>query len=411
MSLEETAARLLESHGMVFDPCIHIGAPPASEDALAAASELRAAVESLAAATGSAEQHPPWSAAALASVLEPANLQRILRARKFDMPKALQLAAKTVTWRTEYCPEGIEPEELRVESCTGKTRMGERLDRFGRPVVVLDSSAQNTKKPEGHVRLLAWTMERSMRAMLGRNERQVAASDEVGVEEGGGAVVSPPVVAVPVVEKQALFMHMNKFSLFNAPGLATTRQTIDILASFYCERLGHAILWKPPAYFSTFLLAVKRFVDPVTLSKVVIIKGNTDPGSKNDELLHLLIGKDWRAISGVEGVREAKTSSPGYHHPSYWHRVRNGLHPDGAHFAAAEPLAPLVAPAVGSEGKEECKAVDATAPALTAPARTAPPQSVLEAAAAGAGELEGNMASMALDSSGESAPPPPPSSS
>ena len=60
----------------------------------------------------------------------------------------------------------------------------------------------------------------------------------------------------PPVEKHVVFIHLENFSIFNAPSIAVTKKTIEILASNYCERLGHAVLWQPPAYFSVFLSAV-----------------------------------------------------------------------------------------------------------------------------------------------------------
>ena len=77
-------------------------------------------------------------------------------------------------------------------------------------------------------------------------------------------------------------------------------------------------MFSAPAYFSIFLRAIKPFVDPVTYGKIVIIKGDYSPGSKNDEKMQLLIGPGWREKCGVDAPRQDKKSSPGYVHKTYW---------------------------------------------------------------------------------------------
>ena len=59
-------------------------------------------------------------------------------------------------------------------------------------------------------------------------------------------------------------------------------------------------------------------MDPVTYGKIVIIKGDYSPGSKNDEKMQLLIGPRWREKCGVDAPRQDKKSSPGYDHKTYW---------------------------------------------------------------------------------------------
>ena len=49
-----------------------------------------------------------------------------------------------------------------------------------------------------------------------------------------------------------------------------------------------------------------------------MVRGTYEEGSKNDEMMKLLIGPDWRAITGVGGEKATPKSSPGYDHASYW---------------------------------------------------------------------------------------------
>ncbi len=218
------------------------------------------------------------------------DLQRILRARKFDVNKALKLCAVNLKYFFGDKPFLIEAEKIEVEAKTGKTRVG-GIDRHGRPVVVLDNSAENTSDPVNQMRFLMFNMELSLASM------------------------SPP------VEKHVVFIHLENFSIFNAPSIAVTKKTIEILASNYCERLGHAVLWQPPAYFSVFLSAVSYVIDPITRGKLCIVRGDYSENSENDILMKYLIGDQWKAITGVDQPRFADNASPGYNHEVYWKNI------------------------------------------------------------------------------------------
>ena len=136
---------------------------------------------------------------------------------------------------------------MEKECCTGKARVGS-YDRHGRPILLLDSWAENTKNPKGQIKHLTWQMMRLERKFM----------------------KSPN----PNIEKNVVFCNLENFSLWNCPSMNNTKQTIAILSKFFCERMGHGICWQPPFYFSVFLKTVKPFVDPVTYGKVVIIKGD-----------------------------------------------------------------------------------------------------------------------------------------
>ena len=94
-----------------------------------------------------------------------------------------------------------------------------------------------------------------------------------------------------------------------------------IPTAHYCERLGHAILWQPPAYFSVFLSAVSYVIDPVTRGKLCMIRGDYSENSENDKLMKFLIGNNWKEITGVDQPKVNPESSPGYNHELYWTNV------------------------------------------------------------------------------------------
>ena len=179
--------------------------------------------------------------------------------------------------------------EVELEAKTGKVQVLSVPDRHGRPVIILDNTAENTKgKEDAHMRFLAWSLERSIRKM---------SAD---------------------VEKHVVFLHLGNFSIWNAPAMSETMRTVDIFSTYFHERLGHAVLWQPPAYFSLFLKGVWPFIDSVTRSKVVVVRGEYGPGTENDERMRLLLGLGWRALVGVDQPRRDKGSSPGYDHEVAW---------------------------------------------------------------------------------------------
>ena len=216
--------------------------------------------------------------------------QRILRARKFNIDKSVALASFIVDYFIKESPREISPPDIELEAQTGKTRVG-GMDRHNRPVLVLDNTVENTSDAVAQMRFLMFNMELSLRHM------------------------------VHPVEKHVVFINLENFSLWNAPSLSTTKVTLDILSKYYCERLGHGILWQPPAYFSVFLSACSAFIDPVTYGKVVFIRGEYGEGSDNDKTMRFLLGENWKQITGVDQPKVAEESSPGYDHARYWPNV------------------------------------------------------------------------------------------
>lgn len=72
--------------------------------------------------------------------------------------------------------------------------------------------------------------------------------------------------------------------------------------------------------FTVFYNSIKQFIDPKTVSKLIIINGDTSDGSANDMKLKEIIGPNWKDLSGVGKPRQAGIS-PGYNHEVYWPTV------------------------------------------------------------------------------------------
>ena len=71
-------------------------------------------------------------------------------------------------------------------------------------------------------------------------------------------------------------LEMDGYSPRNSPPFAVTRQSISILQNHYPERLGWAILSRPPCVFSLLWRAINPFLDEETRNKVVMVKAGSD---------------------------------------------------------------------------------------------------------------------------------------
>ena len=217
-------------------------------------------------------------------------LQRFLMARNWSISAAKSMIDEAIRWRSLRRPESIVAAEMEVESRTGKIYVPGR-DRWGRPVIIFDNTVQNTSNIDNQMRFLAWSLEFAIRDMPTHTDKYV------------------------------IFMHLNRFSMFNSPPLKSTMETIQMLCYSYPERLGHCILYQPPDYFSFFFSTIKHLLDKRTASKVVLISGDSSVGSDSSNLLNEIIGANWRTLTGAEQARITPESSPGYDHEVYWSRV------------------------------------------------------------------------------------------
>lgn len=71
-------------------------------------------------------------------------------------------------------------------------------------------------------------------------------------------------------------LEMDGYSPRNSPPFTVTKQSISILQNHYPERLGWAILSRPPCIFSFLWRAINPFLDQDTRDKVVMVKSGTD---------------------------------------------------------------------------------------------------------------------------------------
>ncbi|XP_058096736.1 uncharacterized protein LOC131242236 isoform X2 [Magnolia sinica] len=184
----------------------------------------------------------------LAIYCSDASISRYLRARNWNVKKATKMLKETLKWRFEYKPEEIRWDEVAHEAETGKIYRSNYVDKYGRTVLVMRPSCQNTKSTIGQIRYLVYCME--------------------------NAILNLP----PDQEQMVWLIDFQGFNMSHI-SVKVTRETAHVLQDRYPERLGLAILYNPPKFFEPFWTVVKPFLEPKTSRKVKFVYSN-DLGTK-----------------------------------------------------------------------------------------------------------------------------------
>jgi len=171
-------------------------------------------------------------------------LLRYLRARDWDIKKANKLLRESLEWREEYKPELITADDLKNEASTGKMyRRG--FDKNGRPVVFMSPGKENSSDYVRNVKLLIYTLERTIDSM----------SDGV--------------------EQMTWMIDFNGYSRKNNLPYSVCMEVLNVLSNQFPERLGACFMIDTPWIFSLSWKAISPFVNPVTKSKVHFVNGST----------------------------------------------------------------------------------------------------------------------------------------
>ncbi|GAB5356270.1 hypothetical protein AAMO2058_000276000 [Amorphochlora amoebiformis] len=208
-------------------------------------------------------------------------LTRFCKARNFDIKKAHGMMRDAIKWRNHAKPQDLRPSnDLEKQALTGKTYVAGK-DQYGRPVVVMDSSCENSSDHQGKIDNLLFNLEYAKRLMEGN------------------------------VDKWVLFIYLDNFSFFSAPPLKTSSETNRCLMLRYPERMGHCFLYMPPSIFSIVWKMASPLIDPRTKKKIHFMNG------KDMSLCEEVLGKNWRELVGLD-KEHSKTNARGYNHPKYW---------------------------------------------------------------------------------------------
>lgn len=171
---------------------------------------------------------------------------RYLRARSWDLKKAVKMLKGTLEWRLTYKPHLIRWEEVEPEALTGKQMIYPVPDKEGRPVVLMRSRNENTKNEDNKIKFLIYHLEMASRQ-----------ADATGVG------------------KMTWLIDFEGYAMRNAPAIKTSLSCLHILQNHYPERLACAICFHAPSLFSLTYKAVSPFIDPVTANKIHFINNNS----------------------------------------------------------------------------------------------------------------------------------------
>jgi hypothetical protein len=269
---------------------VHIMSATIDEDVRKQVDELRAILASSASPSSPSEeaiyrQYEDWCT--------DEQLHRFLIARQYHVRNAFEMIIAALKWRLKRIPadgvESLDGWEARMskEGETGKMYIP-GLDKYRRPIIVADDSAQNTVDEDGRLSFVAWYMEYACRLMD---------SD---------------------VDKFVTFIHFENFSIFGGPSMRALQESIFMATTAFPERLGHCIIYRPPTTFKFLWNALTPFIDSKTMNKIKFVTGNMDDGSANDVLLKEIIGDNWKVLCGAEQPVVKKGNSPGYDHSVHW---------------------------------------------------------------------------------------------
>ncbi|GAA5954211.1 hypothetical protein JCM21900_006963 [Sporobolomyces salmonicolor] len=168
---------------------------------------------------------------------------RCLRAVKWDYTAAVRRAEETCVWRREYNVEGMKEEDVWREGETGKELvLGYDVDC--RPVLYMHPYRQNTQTGPDQIAFVVWCLERTID-------------------------LAPP--TDPATEMLCLCIDFGanlKDTKSQPTTLGQARKVLEILQTYYCERLGKAVCVNIPQIFFAFYRLVSPFVDPITKEKI-----------------------------------------------------------------------------------------------------------------------------------------------
>ena len=191
--------------------------------------------------------------------IDDATLLRFLRARKFDVMKALEMYTACEKWRKEYGTNTIlEDFKYEEKPIVAKyyPRYYHKTDKEGRPVYIEELGKVNVTEmykittQERMLKNLVWEYESFAK------HRLPACSRKAGF----------------LVETSCTILDLKGISITAASQvLSYVREASYIGQNYYPERMGKFYLINAPFGFSTAFRLFKPFLDPVTVSKIFIL--------------------------------------------------------------------------------------------------------------------------------------------
>ncbi|KAF8580121.1 CRAL/TRIO domain-containing protein [Ramaria rubella] len=208
---------------------------------------------------------------------------RYMRASKWKLDEAKRRIKGTLEWRREFRPDLIKPEDVRIESVTGKIVIN-GFDIDGRPIIYMRPGNENTSPSPRQIQHLVFCLERAIEFMP------------------------------PGQDSLVIIVDYKSATLRTNPSIGTARKVLNILQQHYVERLGRAIVVNLPMLLSFFYKGISPFLDPVTKDKMRF----------NPDLPKLVPIEQLDSQFGGDNEFEFEADS-------YWEQVLShcGVEPDG----------------------------------------------------------------------------------
>ncbi|KAJ8469394.1 hypothetical protein ONZ45_g16905 [Pleurotus djamor] len=214
---------------------------------------------------------------------KPDTIPRYMRAAKWNLADGQKRIKATLEWRREFKPDLIVPDDVKIESETGKIILT-GFDKDGRPIIYMRPGRENTERSDRQLRHLVWWLERAKDLMP------------------------------PGQESLVIIVDYASTTLRTNPSISIARKVLHILQQHYVETLGRALVVNLPYLLNFFYKGISPFLDPVTRDKMRF----------NPDLLELIPASHLDADFGGEYAYEFEPES-------YWQQIVEacGIAPDG----------------------------------------------------------------------------------
>jgi hypothetical protein len=194
---------------------------------------------------------------------------RFLRARKWEVDKAVELAEKWYEWYYSPIPGGNgatpanildkpDPKEHIFKRLTPHSMMG--VDKSGHPIYWEMTGLVST-------RFIELIKHISLDELVARHVRQ----QELSIRR---VQYQSQLLGHPI-EKQICIMNLKDLSYsLDTRALATFHKTLAIDQVYYPERLQYLFMINAPWFFTATWSMIKNWIDPVTADKIKILGSN-----------------------------------------------------------------------------------------------------------------------------------------
>eukprot|EP01089_Gocevia_fonbrunei_P011978 TRINITY_DN26_c0_g1_i3.p1 TRINITY_DN26_c0_g1~~TRINITY_DN26_c0_g1_i3.p1 ORF type:complete len:312 (-),score=60.13 TRINITY_DN26_c0_g1_i3:944-1879(-) len=190
---------------------------------------------------------------------------RHLRARQWNVQKALDMVRETLRWRRETKPYAIRCTEIEGHFKTGKN-YHHGWTKEGRPAAYMRVRYDTVGDNEGKIKTIIYQMERLVYLIERKKAKKMKKAKKT--EE------PTDLDETPKDEQVALLFDCRGFGKKNID-IPISKELVATL-DHYCERLGVAFIIDTPVIFKAFWGIAKHFVDERTHKKVHFVSGDSD---------------------------------------------------------------------------------------------------------------------------------------